>query len=336
MLKDIENKAKKELEKSKNLKELQGVFKDFLGKKGELSLVLRNLKNLPEKERVERGKKANQLKKKIEKEFEKKKKVLSQKPSQKREEYFDVTIPGEEPVLGHLHPITKTTRRIIDIFKRMGFEVADSPEIETEWYNFDALNVPQDHPARDNWDTFWVDSKKNLLLRAHTSPGQIRYMENNNPPLRIINPGKAFRHEATDASHEMQFYQVEGLMIDRETSASHFKAVLKHFFERFFNTKTNIRLTPDFFPFTEPSFEVAMSCLICGGKGCSVCKQTGWIELAGAGMVHPNVLKNCKIDHREWQGWAFGMGIDRLAMMRHKIDDIRLFHSGDLRFLKQF
>jgi phenylalanyl-tRNA synthetase alpha chain len=248
---------------------------------------------------------------------------------------FDVTAPGKKIVLGHLHPLTLAKREVEEIFRSMGFSIVQGPEIETEWYNFDALNIPKDHPARDQWDTFWLKNLK-LLLRTHTSPVQIRYMEKHQSPLRIIAPGNVYRHEATDASHEFQLYQVEGLMIDKGISVANFKAIIEEFFSKFFKKQVRSRLRPDFFPFTEPSFDVSITCLICGGKGCPVCKQTGWVEVAGAGMVHPNVLKNCGLNPTKWRGWAFGFGLERLTMMKYKIDDIRLFRSGDLRFLNQF
>jgi phenylalanyl-tRNA synthetase alpha chain len=256
-----------------------------------------------------------------------------------QKEWIDVTAPGKKPVSGHLHPLTQAKRKVEDIFQKMGFQIVLGPEIESEWYNFDALNIPSDHPARDLWDTFYL--KNGFLLRTHTSPMQVRFMEKNNPPLRIVVPGRIFRHEATDASHEMTFYQVEGLMIGKKVSAANFKVVIQEFFQRFFEKKVKIRMRPSFFPFVEPGFEVDMSCLVCNGKGCPVCSKTGWIEMMGAGMVHPNVLKAAKlIPHRKdgsgWQGFAFGVGLDRMTMMKHKVDDIRLFYSGDLRFLNQF
>jgi len=226
-------------------------------------------------------------------------------------------------------------RKVEEIFQSMGFSLVEGPEIENEWYNFDALNIPKDHPARDLWDTFWLKEDK-LLLRTHTTPVDVRYLEKNNPPLRIIIPGRIFRHEATDASHEINFYQIDGLMIDKDISIADFKGIIKKFFILFFNKEISIRLRPSFFPFTEPSFEVDVLCVNCKGKGCSVCSQTGWVEMMGAGMIHPNVLKNAKLNPKFWQGFAFGMGLDRLTMMKFKITDIRLFYSGDLRFLKQF
>jgi phenylalanyl-tRNA synthetase alpha chain len=259
-------------------------------------------------------------------------------------DWFDETIPGQTPYFGHLHPLTLVRMKSQDIFQTMGFYTVDGPEIENEWYNFDALNIPKDHPARDMWDTFWLRNvrsqelkgKYRLLLRTHTSPLQIRFMEKNNPPFRIIAPGRVFRHEATDASHEINFYQLEGLMVDKYVSVSNFKAVIEGFFSIFFNKRIKIRLRPSYFPFVEPGFEIDISCINCLGKGCSSCKKTGWVEVMGAGMVHPLVFKNVGLNPKFWQGFAFGIGLDRLAMMKYKIDDVRLFYSGDLRFLYQF
>jgi len=251
---------------------------------------------------------------------------------QEKGKFLDVTAPGKKVELGHLHPLTQAQNKAIDIFSSMGFEIAEGPELETEHYNFDALNIPKNHPARDMWDTFWLKDPKskiqNLLMRTHTSSVQVRYMEENKPPFRIIAPGRVFRYEATDATHEIQFYQLEGLMIDnppRRITLANMKAVMETFFQQFFGSKKiEIRLRPSYFPFVEPGVEIDMKF---NGK---------WMEVGGAGMVHPNVLENMKLDSREWQGFAFGMGIDRLAMIKHKIDDVRLFYSGDLRFIKQF
>jgi phenylalanyl-tRNA synthetase alpha chain len=360
-LKLLKTKAQKEIGKTQNLKELNGVFNKYLGKRGELTLVLRSLRRLPKTKRVKIGKEANELKELLKIKFDQKAQEIKEKVRKEAEEkeWIDITRPGEKPVLGHLHPLTLVRRKVEEIFQAMGFSVVGGPEIETEWYNFDALNIPAEHPARDLWDTLWLRSNQNqkpliaeqlqgakrvvrksknqkLLLRTHTSPVQIRYMEKNNPPLRIIVPGNVFRHEATDPSHEFQLYQLEGLMVGKDISVANFKAVIQEFLRRFFDKKIRIRLKPDFFPFTEPSFDVGMSCLVCEGRGCQVCKETGWLEVAGAGMVHPNVFKACRLNPREWQGWAFGFGLDRLAMMKYKINDIRLFRSGDLRFLNQF
>ena len=335
-LKLLKNQAQKEIQKVEDLKSLDEIFKKYLGKNGQVTQVLRSLEKLSKTKRINLGKEANELKNFLKIKFCQKTKEIKEKINKtvQESEWIDITAPGKKPLIGHLHPLTLVRRKTEEIFQTIGFSVVRGPEIETEWYNFDALNIPKDHPARDLWDTFWL--KNGLLLRTHTSPVQIHYMKKNNPPLRIIVPGRIFRHEATDASHETNFYQVEGLMIDKTVSVINFKAIVQEFFRRFFEKPIEIRLRPSFFPFTEPSFEVDMSCLVCGGKGCSVCSQTGWLETVGAGMVHPNVLKNSGLNPKNWQGFAFGMGMDRLAMMKYKINDIRLFYSGDLRFLEQF
>lgn len=364
-LKRIGHSAEEEIDKAENLDVLEKLRIEFLGReKGALNLILRGLKNLAPKERAEVGAEANKLRVKIESLL-----ALAEKDLKKtslesalKKEWLDVTRPGKKPECGHLHPITKVIREIKSIFAEMGFEAVDGPEVETEHYNFDVLNIPKDHPARDMWDTFWLKGleakldasetrkiKRNLrldlrdtlashlLLRTHTSSMQVRYMETHNPPLRVIFPGRVYRYEATDASHETQFYQLEGMMIDKDISIANFKSVVQHFFSRLFGKKIKIRLRPSaYFPFVEPNFEVDISCLVCGGKGCSTCKKSGWVETAGAGMIHPAVFKNAGYNRKDWQGFAFGMGIDRIAMMKYKIPDVRLFHSGDLRFLKQF
>jgi len=244
----------------------------------------------------------------------------------------------EKEEKGHLHPITHAINEINAYFAGLGFETVDGPEIETEYYNFDALNIPKDHPARDMWDTFWIKPRSaEKLLRTHTSPVQVRYMEKNKPPLRIIIPGKTYRYEATDATHEAQFYQIEGLVVDKGISLAHLKGTLQGFFEHFFKKETDVRFRPSYFPFVEPGVEVDMSCFRCKGTvGCPMCKGTGWIEIMGAGMVHPKVLGGVGISSDEWSGFAFGGGIDRLVMLKHQIDDIRLFYNGDARLVYQF
>lgn len=336
ILKNIKKRAGKEIRNSKNLKELDEVFKQYLGKKGELSQILRSLKKIPKTRRVKMGKEANELKDFLRASIEKKTRKIKEKAlkSVEKGEWIDVTIPAKRPLFGHLHPLTQTRREVEKIFQLMGFSIVEGTEIETEWYNFDALNVPKDHPARDLWDTFYL--KGGLLLRTHTSPVQIHYMEKHRPPIRIIVPGRIFRHEATDVSHEFNFYHVEGLMVDKAISAANFKAIIQEFFQRFFAKSVKTRMRPSYFPFVEPGFEVDMTCLVCRGKGCSTCGRTGWIEMLGAGMVHPSVFKNSGLNPKDWQGFAFGIGLERLAMMKCKINDIRLFYSGDLRFLNQF
>lgn len=255
----------------------------------------------------------------------------------KEREWLDITAPGKKPVLGHLHPLTQVKRKVEEIFQSMGFSVIEGPEIESEWYNFNALNIPKDHPVRDVLSfgkTFYL--KGGNLMRSHTSAVQIHYLEKNNPPLRIIVSGRVFRREATDASHDLEFWHVEGLMAGKDISVANFKAIIGKFFQEFFRKEMKIRSRPSYFPFVEPGFEVDITCLNCGGKGCNVCQQTGWVEIMGAGMVHPNVFKNSGLNPKDWQGFAFGIGMDRLAMMKYKINDIRLFRSGDLRFLEQF
>lgn len=334
-LKSLKIEAGKELLQVKDLAALDVVFKKYLGDDSELSRILHYLKDMPKAKKAKTGKEANELKNFLKIKFSEAASALKEKAQKEAElkEWLDVTAPGKKTVLGHLHPLTLVRRKVEEIFGGMGFSVIEGPEMETEWYNFDALNIPKDHPARDLWDTFYL--KNGLLLRTHTSPVQIRYMEKNQPPFRIIAPGRVFRHEATNSSHEANFYQVEGLMLGDNISVANLKAIIQEFFQRFFSgsaeasgvgggKSAEIRLRPSYFPFVEPGFEVDM-------KG-----DKGWMEMAGAGMVHPNVLKNAGLNPQEWQGFAFGIGLDRLAMMKYKIDDIRLFYSGDLRFLNQF
>lgn len=337
----LKNKAENGLQGAQNAKELEDVFRVYLGKKGELTLVLRSLEKLSKGKRIEIGKQANDIKNTLKEFYEQRLQELRNKDAAQQMEWIDITAPGKKIEIGHLHPLTQVQRKAKEIFQSMGFAIALGPEIENEWYNFDALNIPKDHPARDMWDTFWLKQPGNpksekLLLRTHTSPVQIRYMETHKPPLRIIAPGRIFRYEATDASHEINFYQLEGLVVGKDITAANFKAIIQQFYKKFFEKEIKVRLRPSFFPFTEPSFEVDISCIICEGKGCSSCGNDGWLEIMGAGMVHPNVFKAVGYNPKEWQGFAFGMGLDRLAMMKYKVNDIRLFYSGDLRFLQQF
>ncbi|XOB46260.1 MAG: phenylalanine--tRNA ligase subunit alpha [Candidatus Nealsonbacteria bacterium] len=345
-LKNIEKRAEKEIKKSQNLTELNDVYKQYLGKKGELSLVLRSLKKMPKKKRVKVGKEANKLKAVLEEKIVKKSLKIKEKAGVRREkeEFFDITIPGKKPAVGHLHPLTQTKIEIEKIFQSMGFSIIEGPELENEWYNFDALNFPKNHPARDMQDSLFIKqknrenlpSRNKFLMRTQTSSMQVRFMEKNQPPLRIIIPGRVFRHEASDARHEINFYHIEGLMVGKEVSVVNFKAIIEESLKRFFKRNVKIRLRPSYFPFTEPSFEIDCSCPMCGGKGCSTCGGSGRLELMGAGMVHPNVFKNSGLSPKDWQGFAFGVGMDRLAMIKYKINDIRLFYGGDLRLLKQF
>ncbi len=331
-----------DLSKARDLVSLEKIYRKYLGiKSGELTSILRSLKDLSASNRKKLGAEANTLKRFIQKELEKQKEELrgrSEVDSASMRE-VDVTAPGKRIERGSLHPITRTLDSIEEIFGQMGFEVALGPDLESEFYNFDALNIPQNHPARDLWDTFWLKDKGKgdiSLLRTHTSPVQIRYMETHQPPFQIIAPGRVFRHEATDASHHFNFYQVEGLMVGEEVSVANFRHVITQFFRGFLKKDVNIRLRPSYFPFVEPGFEVDMSCVVCDGSGCSTCSKRGWLEMMGAGMVHPNVLRAVGYNPKFWQGFAFGMGVERLAMMKYKINDVRLFFSGDMRFLKQF
>lgn len=350
-LKKIEQSAKEELGVAGDIDAVEALKIQFLGRKGALSTILRQIKNLPEKERIRVGSAANRLRQDLEAAFEKKlgelKKISHESVLQK--EWIDVTRPGIKTPHGHLHPLTLVRREAEAIFHSMGFETVEGPEVESERYNFDALNIPADHPARDMWDTFWIkpenqksirrpaDKGEKFLLRTHTSPVQIRYMEKHQPPFRIIAPGRVFRYEATDASHEIQFYQLEGLMVDRRVSVANFKFVIQEFLRRLFKKQgLEIRLRPSYFPFVEPGFEVDMACIVCNKKGCSVCKRSGWLEMMGAGMVHQKVFEAVRYVSGEYTGFAFGIGLDRVAMMKYNIPDIRLFHSGDMRFLKQF
>ncbi len=328
----------KDVEETKDPEERRKICKKYIEER--LSSVFSSLKDLSGEKKAEVGREANELKGLISQRLKEEKERVTEE-----RERLDVTLPGREPAVGAVHPLTDLQNKCIRIFSGMGFIVAEGPELENEWYNFDALNFEEDHPVREMQDTLFVKQKKReeltsekkLLMRTHTSPVQVRYMEERKPPFRIIVPGRVFRNEATDSSHEVNFYQLEGLMVGESISVANFKSVIGYFFKEIFGSEeVSIRLRPSFFPFTEPSFEVDVSCSICGGDGCSTCERTGWIEVMGAGMVHPNVLRSAKVDPERFNGFAFGGGLDRIAMIKHKIDDIRLFYGGDLRFLKQF
>ncbi len=316
--------------------ELEAVRVEFLGRKGKLADLSRDMGKLTPEERAERGKFINAAKKSIEEAYEKRKQSFDAAALAKRldAEWLDLTVPAPGVRPGALHPITQIQWEIEDLFRSLGFTVLDGPEVETEYHNFDALNIPPDHPARDMQDTFWLDG--GYLLRTHTSPVQVRGMEKLGPPLRMIAPGRVFRNESVDASHEHTFYQLEGMMIDREVSVGHLVYFMKTLLAAIFQRDVTVRLRPGFFPFVEPGFELDIRCLICGGSGCPVCKQSGWVELLPCGLVNPHVLQMGGIDTKEWNGFAFGLGLTRLVMMRYAIDDIRWLQSGDLRFLNQF
>lgn len=327
----------------------------YLGRKSEFNTLMRSLKDLAPEERKAVGIFGNEAKRALVEKLAEKRMTLEVGSRDFEAERIDVTLPGRGMHAGHLHPITQIEHEIEDIFTAMGFALADGPEVESEWYNFDALNFPPDHPARDMQDAFWLeqtyhastsatrrskmaDKKKQVkyLPRTHTSSVQVRYMEAHTPPFQIIIPGRIFRNEATDASHEHTFHQFECLVVGESVSVANFKYLAETFFTAFFGKKIDVRLRPSFFPFTEPSFEFDVSCLLCSGAGCPVCKGTGWLEIGGAGMVHQNVFEAAGYKRNQYQGFAWGFGLTRLAMMKYKISDIRLLMSGDLRFIKQF
>ena len=310
----------------------------YLGReRGELTAILKGLGKLPGEQRKAVGQAANTVKAELEALFEARRAELRQaeRSTALERERLDVTLPGRPRPRGHLHPLSLTTREITRIFGGMGFQVVEGPEVETDYYNFQALNMPLDHPSRDMQDTFWIVPGQ-ILLRTQTSPNQIRIMEQMQPPVRAIVPGKVYRNEATDASHEAVFHQVEGLLIDETTTMAHLRGTLERFASELFGAGRKVRFRPSYFPFTEPSAEFDIDCIICGGTGCRVCKYSGWLEMGGSGEVDPRVLRNVGYDPDKYRGFAFGLGIERIAMLRYGIDDIRLFSGNDLRFLHQF
>ena len=341
-LEGIFSRACDELVKLTNLKELEDWRVRYLGRKSSLIQALRALADLPLEERRSAGARANEIKKALEASLEEKQKELERGLSSSlRHGSLDVTLPGGKIPLGRLHLTTQTINEICNIFVGMGFQIVEGPEVEREHYNFEALNMPEDHPARDMFATLWVDyqtetGEKPMLLRTHTSPVQVRVMERTSPPIRIIAPGRVYRYEATDATHEWMFHQVEGLAVDKNITLADLKGTLFEFARRLFGVDRKCRFRCDYFPFVEPGVEVAIDCLACGGSGCRLCSNSGWIEILGAGMVHPDVLRGVGIDPDVYSGFAFGMGVERIPMLRYGIEDIRLFYSNDIRFLGQF
>ena len=340
-LKDLHTQALEELNKVENPRELELWRIRHLGKKGSLTKVLRSLAALPLEERRKKGAQANEIKKSLESSLEEKEKSLqeplSTSPMDPRR--LDVTLPGRPIPAGRLHPTVQILNEICDIFKNMGFQVIEGPDVEWDYYNFEALNIPQHHPARDMFATMWIDTGmggKARLLRTHTSPMQIRLMEKERPPIRTIVPGRIYRYEATDSTHESLFYQVEGLAVDKGITMGDLKGTLFDFCHCLFGEERKVRFRCDYFPFVEPGVEVAIGCSACQGAGCRLCSHSGWLEILGAGMVHPDVLARVNIDPKIYSGFAFGLGVERIAMLRYGIDHIRLFYSNDLRFLKQF
>lgn len=334
-LEEIKSSALGEISSCKDLHELQQVKAKYLGKKGLVSQALKRIKEIPPEERRDYGKRVNALKELIEEEIKKKEEEIRRKELEEKllREWQDLTLPLENTI-GSVHPITLTLERIVEIFRGMGFSVEQGPEIELEDYNFDKLNIPKDHPARDMQDTFYIN-KEGYLLRTHTSPVQIRTMLSQKPPIQMIAPGRVYRRD-DDPTHSPVFHQVEGLVVDENISFPHMKFVIEEFLREFFQKDVPVRFRASYFPFTEPSAEVDIGCVICNQKGCRVCKNTGWLEVMGCGMVHPAVLENCGVDTEIYQGFAFGMGVERLAMLLFRIDNIKLFYENDIRFLRQF
>lgn len=342
----LSREAREAIRSASSLDELRDIELQYIGRKqGKLTAILRTLKDLPADERAVVGTKANGLRVEIERLIEEKMTALkgAHTRSQLEKEAIDISFPPKRASHGHIHPLTQIRREAERVFIPMGFEVVDGPHVESEFYNFDSLNIPVDHPARDFWDTFWIrqqprpkDPKQRLLLRTHTSSLQVRYMQSHQPPFRMIAPGPVYRYEASDASHDSEFVNMEGLIVDRNISVGNLKYILLTFFRSLLSKDAEIRLRPSFFPFVEPGFEIDVSCQACRAKGCAVCKQTGWLELAGAGMVHDNVFRAAGYAPGEWKGAAFGVGMDRIAMMKYKIPDIRMLRENHMKFLEQF
>lgn len=338
------------LHQAVRMADLRDLEVKYLGRSGELTEILRGLKSMPESDRKEKGKEANILRELLEHEIAacRSQLQITEHEHKLAGEKVDITQPGRKYHTGSLHPLNLVGREIQDIFLKMGFSIARGPEVELEWYNFDSLNLPPHHPARDMQDTLWLDEKpllikkrgvkisSRLLMRTQVTSIQVRFMETHNPPFQIIMPGNVFRREASDASHEAEFCQMDGLVVGPDASLANLKWVMETIMKKLFGSRVKTRLRPSYFPFTEPSVELDMECLVCGGHGCSVCKQTGWIEVLPGGMVHPKVFEAAGYDPRTSQGYAFDIGIDRIAMMKYGIPDIRLFRSQDLRFVRQF
>jgi len=335
-IQELESRSLARIAAAASEEDLEAVRVDALGRKGPLAQAGKEMGRLAPEDRARIGKLLNSARQNIEQALVTRQQTFAEDNLRARldSEWLDVTLPAPGPRRGHLHPITRIQRELEELFSSLGFAVLDGPEVEDEYHNFDALNIPPDHPARDMQDTFWLDGGN--LLRTHTSPVQVRGMERLGPPLRMIAPGRVFRNESVDASHEHTFYQLEGMMIDRDVSVAHLLYFMKTLLAAIFHREVTVRLRPGYFPFVEPGFELDIQCLICGGGGCPVCKQSGWVELLPCGLVNPNVLRMSGIDPDQWGGFAFGLGLTRLAMMRYGIDDIRHLQGGDLRFLEQF
>lgn len=336
-LENLKSEAINAIDSIETETQLREIEVEFLGRKGKLTEILRGLKDLSPEEKGQVGKASNELKNELAEKIAGKFSALENSKLKKiaEDEWLDPTAPGKKAERGTLHPITQFIREVENVFAGMGFSVASGPQIEDDFHNFNALNIPADHPARDSQDTLFL-ANSDKLLRTQTSSVQIRYAKNQKPPFRIIAPGRVFRKDDFDASHSPMFHQLEGLMVDKNISIANMKAVMEEAVRQLISPKAKFRFRTSYFPFVEPGLEMDMSCTICGGEGCSVCKRTGWIEIVGCGLVHPNVLKNVDIDPEKWSGFAFGFGIDRMVMLKHQIKDMRLLFDNDLRFLKQF
>ncbi|MCW8127101.1 phenylalanine--tRNA ligase subunit alpha [Microbulbifer halophilus] len=334
-LQSLTDQALELVEKADGLAALDQVRVDYLGKKGQLTALLKGLGKLSAEERPAAGAKINEAKQRVQEKINARRTELEQAAIDAKlaEETIDVTLPGRGEATGNAHPVTRTLRRIEELFVRLGFTVEEGPEVEDDYHNFEALNIPAHHPARAMHDTFYIDPS--TVLRTHTSPVQIRTMEKTAPPIRIICPGRVYRCDS-DVTHSPMFHQVEGLVVDKGVSFAHLKGCVDQFLKAFFEADVPVRFRPSYFPFTEPSAEVDIQCTSCGGEGCRVCSGSGWLEVMGCGMVHPNVFASCDIDSETYSGFAFGMGVERLAMLRYGVNDLRLFFDNDLRFLKQF
>lgn len=330
-IEEIYEEASREIDAAAGSERIQELAVIYLGRKGKVTRFLRNISKLPAEQRPEAGKRANQVKQALSQAIEAAEERLSAAAT--GDERLDVSLPGRAPARGRLHPVTQINREICDIFVRLGFDIAEGPEVEKDWYNFEALNFPKEHPARDMQDTFFVSD--DIVLRTHTSPLQIRIMEKQAPPVRVIAPGKVYRCDS-DLTHTPMFHQVEGLLVDRNVTFGDLKGILTTFVHQMFDEQTSLRFRPSFFPFTEPSAEVDILCVMCRGSGCRVCSSTGWLEVLGSGMVHPAVFENVGYDSTQYTGFAFGMGVERIAMLKYGIDDIRRFFENDYRFLSQF
>ncbi len=330
-IEEIFSDARHEIENIKDAADLESWKVKYLGRKGMLNKVFSILPGLAIEAKKEAGLLLNDVKRKLGEIYEANREVDSQGKKK-----INLSFPGKNASLGRLHPISVTIREMSDIFTKLGFGVATGPEVETSYYNFEALNIPEGHPARDAWDTFYIDESAKILLRPHTSPVQIRLMEKKSPPLRIVAVGKCFRRDAVDATHSPVFHQMEGFMVDHNINFAHLKGVLTYFINQMFGENVKVKFTPSYFPFTEPSAELSMSCIICKGKGCPTCKNSGFIEVLGCGMIHPQVFRNVGYDPEKYSGFAFGMGIERLAIIKFGITDIRYFYQNDIKFINQF